>query len=210
MKSNGTSTRRVALPLIVVWHFGQSSPSRMPLTAGPSLDEFLRRVFYIHFALIALREFSTVERIRRLILYSVDRGLGGFACTVFCSLSTGPFSRCRSRGVDPFVWRQAFTNKVFSTFGNPNFFGNFLVILTPITLALLLKRNVEPSGLVHAYSTLVSIRGIPPIDVRAIADSNLPWPSCICPPGVDGFYLTLVGFSFYASFDFPFWGCSFS
>jgi hypothetical protein len=39
-------------------------------------------------------------------------------------------------GLDPFIWRQAFGLRVFSSFGNPNFYGNFLVIITPILIAL--------------------------------------------------------------------------
>jgi len=42
-------------------------------------------------------------------------------------------------GIDPFIWRQAFSHRVFSTFGNPNFYGNFLVIVTPFILAFILK-----------------------------------------------------------------------
>ncbi len=109
---------------------------------GGGLEETLRRVFYVHFALIALREFSTVERLRRLILYLLIAvsiatlyGLIQYLDIFFFPLP--------QPGLDPFVWRQAFGGKIFSTFGNPNFFGNFLVILTPITLALLLKRNPE-------------------------------------------------------------------
>src|SRR6185312_5629812 len=56
--------------------------------------------------------------------------------------------------IDPFVWRQAFSRRIFSTFGNPNFFGNFLVILTPITLALLLKRNSERPGALLGFAGL--------------------------------------------------------
>ena len=111
---------------------------------GPSLDECLRRVFYIHFALIALTEINTVERLKRMVSYlllatviSVVYGLMEMLDYRFFPLASFP------TGIDPFIWRQAFGSRIFSTFGNPNFFGNFLVILTPITLALLLKRNRE-------------------------------------------------------------------
>jgi O-antigen ligase/tetratricopeptide (TPR) repeat protein len=43
------------------------------------------------------------------------------------------------RGIDPFVWRGAFGPRVFSTYGNPNFFGDFLVIVFPIVLTQFLK-----------------------------------------------------------------------
>ena len=44
-------------------------------------------------------------------------------------------------GLDPFIWRGAFGKRVFSTYGNPNFFGNFLVIMLPILLTQYLKKK---------------------------------------------------------------------
>src|SRR5205814_1064792 len=58
------------------------------------------------------------------------------------------------QGLDPFVWRQAFSARIFSTFGNPNFFGNFLVIVTPITLALMLRRQPERAGGIIFFALL--------------------------------------------------------
>jgi tetratricopeptide (TPR) repeat protein len=111
---------------------------------GPSLDECLRRFFYIHFALIALTEINTQERLKRMVSFilaatgvSVIYGLIEALDYRFFPINSF------SSGIDPFIWRQAFSYRIFSTFGNPNFFGNFLVIVTPITLALLLKRNKE-------------------------------------------------------------------
>ncbi|MBI3565140.1 MAG: O-antigen ligase family protein [Elusimicrobia bacterium] len=43
------------------------------------------------------------------------------------------------KGIDPFVWRGAFGPRVFSTYGNPNFYGDFLVIIFPILLTQFLK-----------------------------------------------------------------------
>ena len=43
--------------------------------------------------------------------------------------------------MDPFIWRWAFGNRIFSTFGNPNFFGDFLVVMSPIVLALFFKKK---------------------------------------------------------------------
>jgi len=116
---------------------------------GPSLDECLRRVFYIHFALIALREINTLQRLKRLTLYllvaTAVASIYGFIQFIDYKFFQQP-----TPGLDPFVWRQAFGPRIFSTFGNPNFFGNFLVILTPVILALLLKRHAE-----HPISVLV-------------------------------------------------------
>src|SRR5437773_465331 len=80
---------------------------------GPSLDECLRRVFYIHFALIALKEINTLERFKRLVFYlliataiSTLYGLIQFLDRKFFCLPV-------ASGLDPFVWRQAFASRVF-------------------------------------------------------------------------------------------------
>src|SRR4051812_28885369 len=58
----------LALPLVAALASGLLSFSHAAYR-GPSLDECLRRVFYIHFALIALIEINTRERLRRLTFY---------------------------------------------------------------------------------------------------------------------------------------------
>src|SRR5690242_14841680 len=55
----------IAVPLLAVLASGLISFSHAAYR-GPSLDECLRRVFYIHFALIAVMEINTVERLDRL------------------------------------------------------------------------------------------------------------------------------------------------
>ena len=51
------------------------------------------------------------------------------------------FPRPPEPGLDPFIWRGAFGERVFSTFGNPNFFGDFLVVMSPIVLALYIRKR---------------------------------------------------------------------
>lgn len=124
---------------------------------GPSLDEALRRVFYIHFALIALTEIKTLERMRRMFNFLIAATAIAtiYGLIQFLDWKFYP-AAANSVGIDPFVWRQAFSFRVFSTFGNPNFFGNFLVILTPITLAFLVRRHADRVGsvMLFAFSTL--------------------------------------------------------
>ncbi|MBI3297438.1 MAG: O-antigen ligase family protein [Elusimicrobia bacterium] len=104
-----------------------------------SLDGFLRRVFYMTVPLIVIREFDekgTTRLTRILIVASwITIGYGmlqWFDVTFFPKPGPG-------NGPDPFIWRGAFTPRVFSTFGNPNFFGNFLVLLFPILVCQFLK-----------------------------------------------------------------------
>lgn len=170
---------------------------------GPSLDEFLRRVFYIHFALIALKEINTVERLRRMVL-ALLVAVAVAAIYGFIQFIDIQFFPTPTPGIDPFVWRQAFGIKIFSTFGNPNFFGNFLVILAPITLALLLKRYSENSGRVILFG--ISAMGVSAFlwhtDLFAAWAHIDSWTSTL-------FVLALIGFSFYAVVQFSFLGLLF-
>jgi tetratricopeptide (TPR) repeat protein len=142
------------LPLIAVLLSGLISIAHTAYP-GPSIDETLRRFFYIHFALIALTEINSLERVERLTKFLL---IATAVATVYGLIQhlDHRFFRQTSNptGIDPFVWRQAFGPRIFSTFGNPNFYGNFLVILTPVTLALLLKRHADRTGSVLAFAIL--------------------------------------------------------
>ena len=191
----------VALPLLVCLASGILSFVHAAYQ-GPCLDEFLRRVFYIHFALIALRELNTVERVRRLLLYCVIAVAVASLYGLLQFLDSEFFpANVTTSGIDPFVWRQAFGPKVFSTFGNPNFFGNFLVILTPIILALLLKRHADKPGsvMLFAISSLIVSAFLWHTDqfMRIIHLGT--WSSTV-------FTLLLAGYSFYSMVRFSFLG----
>src|SRR5262249_41442355 len=105
---------------------------------------------------------------------------------------------------DPFIWRQAFGKKLFSTFGNPNFFGNFLVILTPITLALLLKKNADKpiSVFIFALCTGVVSALLWRFDAWVGGLHMASW-------GSTGVTLLLCGYAFYAVIRFSFLGLLF-
>jgi tetratricopeptide (TPR) repeat protein/O-antigen ligase len=123
-------------PFLAVLASGIVSYLQSSFQAG-SLEEFSRRVFYSFMALIIIAEFRGIDRQRRLLRWLI----AGFAVTVFYGFVQYFDSRLfpptlTKVGLDPFIWRQAFGYRVFSTFGNPNFYGNFLVIITPILIAL--------------------------------------------------------------------------
>jgi len=191
----------VATPLIVVLLSGVLSFSHAAYR-GPSLDEFLRRVFYIHFALIALRELNTVERVRRLILFLLVAVAVAAIYGLFQFLDSQFFPNPQfTSGLDPFVWRQAFGSKVFSTFGNPNFFGNFLVILTPITLAMMLKRNPRQPGSVVLFtvSSIVCSAFLWHASDAMMLIHMESWSSTV-------FIIVLAAFAFYSVWQFSFLG----
>jgi tetratricopeptide (TPR) repeat protein/O-antigen ligase len=192
----------VALPLIICLISGLVSFAHAAYR-GPSLDECLRRVFYIHFALIALREFSTVERIRRLIFYLLIAVAVASMYGVVQFIDSSFFPAPQS-GVDPFIWRQAFGPKPFSTFGNPNFFGNFLVILSPITLALMLKRNASrPLSVMLFGVTSLIVSAFLWHTTQVMTLIHLAsWSSTV-------FILVIVGYAFLAVIRFSFLGLLF-
>jgi len=172
---------------------------------GPSLDECLRRVFYIHFALIALREINTVQRLKRLTLYilaaTAVATIYGFIQFIDSRFFPGSTS---SSGIDPFVWRQAFGPRIFSTFGNPNFYGNFLVILTPIILALLLKRHADRPVSVLVFSIVtIGVSALAyQLDAALIPLHLESWSTAI-------FTLLVGSFLFWATIRFSFLGVLF-
>ncbi len=104
-----------------------------------SVDEFIRRVLYSFMGIIVILEFRGWDRHRRLLRWL----LAAFGVVVFYGFiqyfDTRLFPKGSEISVDPFLWRHAFGMRPFSTFGNPNFFGNFLVIITPIILAIYLR-----------------------------------------------------------------------
>lgn len=107
-----------------------------------SFPELIRRISYVGLGLIVLSEFNTEEKIRHLFAFLVA------ACTVSAVygliqfLDTRFFPPLPEPGLDPFIWRGAFGSRIFSTFGNPNFFGDFLVTISPLLLGLvLINRN---------------------------------------------------------------------
>jgi len=108
---------------------------------GPSVDDFVRYVLYMSVTLIIIREFTTeaIDRLTKVLIVTayiaILYGMVQFLDTrYFPPKEMGP-------GLDPFVWRGAFGTRVFSTYGNPNFFGNFLVLILPIIVTQYLKRK---------------------------------------------------------------------
>ncbi|MDO8805519.1 MAG: tetratricopeptide repeat protein [Elusimicrobiota bacterium] len=108
---------------------------------GPSVDDFVRYILYMSVTLIIIREFTSeaIDRLTKILLVTayiaILYGVVQFLDTrFFPPKDMGP-------GLDPFIWRWAFGPRVFSTYGNPNFFGNFLVLILPIIVTQYLKRR---------------------------------------------------------------------
>jgi len=111
-----------------------------------SFNEFIRRFIYVGFALIVITEFDDENKLLLIKNWLI------FAAYVVCIYGLmqildykffpkDPNGFGIGKGLDPFLWRQAFAYRAMSTFGNPNFFGDFLIVMSPITLALFFRKK---------------------------------------------------------------------
>ena len=60
---------------------------------------------------------------------------------VFTSIPVILYGAMQFFQLDPFKWQGCFTAQVFSTFGNPNYFGGYLAIVVLLTLSAWLDSN---------------------------------------------------------------------
>ena len=128
------------LPVILVLISTIFSASISPLKNWfGTLDEFTRRIFYIVLFFVIISEFRDEKRQKRLINW--------FLAGVFLAVFYGVvqyldrfYPPNPAVGLDPFIWRGAFGSRIFSTFGNPNFFGDFLLLAAPVILSFIFVR----------------------------------------------------------------------
>ena len=107
-----------------------------------SLNEFAKRFIYCFLAIIIIAEFNDEVKISRILNWLIAASYVVTIYGIIQLLDFYLFPPPPDAGLDPFVWRQAFGSRIFSTFGNPNFFGDFLIVMSPIVLgAYLYKRN---------------------------------------------------------------------
>ncbi|MBI5630322.1 MAG: tetratricopeptide repeat protein [Elusimicrobia bacterium] len=106
--------------------------------AMASVDFFIRHFFFMTVALIVICEFNAAaaDRLTRILVMT------GWVAVVYGFwqiIDNTWFPPGVGKGIDPFIWRGAFGQRIFSTYGNPNFFADFLVILFPILFTQYLK-----------------------------------------------------------------------
>ncbi|MCM2267444.1 MAG: tetratricopeptide repeat protein [Elusimicrobiales bacterium] len=108
---------------------------------GPSVDDFVRYTIYMSVTLIVIREFTTeaIDRLTKILIITAYIAVL-YGVVQFLDFHFFP-PKHEGPGLDPFIWRGAFGRRIFSTYGNPNFFGNFLVLIFPIALTQYLKKR---------------------------------------------------------------------
>ena len=114
-----------------------------------SFEELTRRVLYIGIFLVALIEFGSSEKVNRMFRWI----LAATFIAVFYGL-------VQFLELDPFIWKQAFGDRIFSTFGNPNFFAAFLVLVTPLILTFFDFSELEQTKRTIVSLVLVAAIGI--------------------------------------------------
>lgn len=124
-------------PFLAYFAYGIFSYLHAPYKFS-STDAFLRRIFYMTIPLIVIREFNeaAVGRFTRILVWATWITVGYGVLQWF---DIAFFPPGVGKGPDPFIWRQAFGLRVFSTFGNPNFFANFLVLILPVLICQFMK-----------------------------------------------------------------------
>ncbi len=106
-----------------------------------SANELIKRFVYCFSAVIIIDCFQDKKTLLRLINFLIFTTYIVCIYAVIQFIDTKYFPAPPASGFDPFIWRWAFGNRIFSTFGNPNFMGDFLVVMSPIVLALFFKKK---------------------------------------------------------------------
>ena len=119
------------LPAVLFWIWGNLSYFHFSAYRewGP-FSEWIKRNIYFGLFLVAFFEFRTLASIRNLMYWILAAAL--LSCL---------YGIIQWQGLDPFAWKGAFGRRIFSTFGNPNFFGAWLNIPNGLVLALFLKKK---------------------------------------------------------------------
>lgn len=112
---------------------------------GWALDDFVRYLLYTTISLVVIREFDlkAIDRLTRFLIISAWIA-AGYGIIQWIDVTFFPKDRYPHWGFDPFIWRGAFASRIFSTYGNPNFFANYMVLMLPIILTRFIKTRFLP------------------------------------------------------------------
>jgi len=116
------------LPVLAYFLWGCFSYAKSPFKMWASFDEFWRRCIYTGLFLIAFFEFRKIKDAKYFTVVLL------ITCFTVCF-----YGIVQKLGLDPYAWKDAFAHRRFSTFGNPNFFGAWLVGLAALPLCYFFK-----------------------------------------------------------------------
>ncbi|MFC1512536.1 tetratricopeptide repeat protein [bacterium] len=114
------------IPVILFLLSGLISYSLSPFQET-SIEELIKRIMFISIFFVTAFNFDKKDRIERLLRW-----------IIIAALISSLYGIVQWLGMDPFLWKGAFGDRIFSTFGNPNFFSAYLVWVAPILLVYFL------------------------------------------------------------------------
>lgn len=144
------------IPVILYFISGIISFSISPFKYA-SLNELIKRFIYCGLVLIIIDEFNDEKKILKIINWLVAAGYIVCIYGLIQFFDYQFFPPPPATGLDPFLWRQAFANRIFSTFGNPNFFGDFLIVMNPILLASYLYKRRFYIGFLWVLTAICTV-----------------------------------------------------
>lgn len=118
------------LPVFLYLAWGIVSFIQSPYKSMSNVDELIRLFCYTGIYLTASDYLSQSKPLRKSLQLLVS------AVTVAIL-----YGILQYFGSDPFAWQGAFGTRMFSTFGNPNFYAAFLVLTAPLILAAFFYRR---------------------------------------------------------------------
>jgi len=71
--------------------------------------------------------------------------------------ATSAYGLAQSAGLDPMPWTSAFGGRAFGTLGNPDYYAGHIILVMPLTAALLVGRPVLSPAL--AVAALLFVAG---------------------------------------------------
>ncbi|MBA3065106.1 tetratricopeptide repeat protein [bacterium] len=133
------------IPVTAYFLWGCFSYALSPFKMWASFDELWRRCIYTGFVFIGFFEFRKLKDARFLTSVLM------LTCFVVCF-----YGVMQRLGFDPYAWKGAFGGRNFSTFGNPNFFGAWLVGVAAFPLAKFFKTRSP----LYAFLYLLAAYGV--------------------------------------------------
>jgi tetratricopeptide (TPR) repeat protein/O-antigen ligase len=150
---------QIVLPFVLFLLSGLQSHFLMSPLKYASGAEVVRRIIYMLTAIVVIREINSLEKFSRIIRWLLFALFVSTFYGLIQYLDGKFFPPNPAVGLDPFIWRQAFGTRIFSTFGNPNFYGDFLVAMSPVCLAMFMYKK-NPAYLIlwlmTAFNTYVT------------------------------------------------------
>ncbi|MBI5574053.1 MAG: tetratricopeptide repeat protein [Elusimicrobia bacterium] len=103
---------------------------------GAAFEELTKRIIYVGIFVIISLDFNEKKR-NIIISFLITATLVSTIYGLIQFFDTRFWPPNPAHGLDPFIWRQAFGKRIFSTFGNPTFYAGYLILVFSLFFSLL-------------------------------------------------------------------------